>query len=246
MINLFRHIETKKRRLKTLGFFLLGKYSALFYPLVWMDPAKRSVAVRRDTEIVIEGFPRSGNTFATAAFLVSQNRQVKIARHLHAPVQIPRGVKKKLPVILLIRKPSDAVISFVLREPHIGISEALKLYIRFYSCVLPYLPDTMIVRFEQLVQSFDEIIPSLNAKFGTSFIPFENSEDNKNACFRLIEIMDQHDNGSHFVNETTVARPSPQREKLKLSIKDKLESTENKVLLTKANLLYQAITGIEV
>ncbi|RMG27959.1 MAG: hypothetical protein D6732_19595, partial [Methanobacteriota archaeon] len=40
------------------------------------------------TEIVIEGYPRSANTFAVVAFRLAQNRPVKIAHHLHMEAQI--------------------------------------------------------------------------------------------------------------------------------------------------------------
>ena len=45
-------------------------------------------AERLHTELVIEAFPRSANTFATVAFQLSQPAPVRVAHHLHAPAQV--------------------------------------------------------------------------------------------------------------------------------------------------------------
>ena len=44
---------------------------------------KRSTLARRGTVLVIEGFPRSGNTFSVAAFQIANGQQLHLGRHLH-------------------------------------------------------------------------------------------------------------------------------------------------------------------
>lgn len=71
--------------------------------------------VDRGTEIVIEGYPSSANTYAWITFLESQHREVRVAHHLHLPSQILEGVRRKIPVLVLIRNSFDAARSLCVR-----------------------------------------------------------------------------------------------------------------------------------
>jgi hypothetical protein len=59
-------------------------------------------SVSRTTQLVIEGYPRLGNTFAVVAFLQAQKEDVRIAHHLHAPAQVIRAARWRIPTIVLI------------------------------------------------------------------------------------------------------------------------------------------------
>ena len=111
---------------------LIDTHPIVYLPLRRVRSKTRHIIVSKDTEIVIEGFPRSVNTFAVVAFTFAQGRPVKIARHLHAPAQVIAAVRREIPCIVLIRKPRDAVLSLLVRAPHISADQALKDYIRFY------------------------------------------------------------------------------------------------------------------
>lgn len=111
----------------------VGQYPFPYLMLQRLRPRRRHLVVARDTEIVIEGYPRSANTFAVAAFMLAQERPVKMAHHLHAPAQVIRAVKWGIPTLLLIRQPEDAVLSLLIREPGISAERALRDYIRFYN-----------------------------------------------------------------------------------------------------------------
>src|SRR5262245_54574684 len=97
-----RHIlwrRTIRTRLRARS--LIGQYPALYLPLArwkrrrqlqhsdkWGIQPERNGPVFRDTDAVIEGFPRSANTFAAAAFALAQTTPVRLAHHLHVPSQI--------------------------------------------------------------------------------------------------------------------------------------------------------------
>lgn len=51
---------------------LISLYPRLFLPVMRRRPAHRGHIVDVDTEIMIEGYPRSGNTFAVVAFEFAQ------------------------------------------------------------------------------------------------------------------------------------------------------------------------------
>src|SRR5215204_3265193 len=104
----------------------LGRHPFLFYNFYRMRPSYRDLLVDRRTQIVIEGFPRSGNTFAVVAFQQAQRESVRVAHHHHMPAQVIRAAKWGIPTFLLVSKPTDAATSRVTRDPHVPIRQALK------------------------------------------------------------------------------------------------------------------------
>ena len=58
---------------------------------------KGRAVVGPDTELVIEGFPRTANTFAVFAFQTAQARPVRVAHHLHAPIQVTVAARRPPP-----------------------------------------------------------------------------------------------------------------------------------------------------
>jgi len=195
--------------------------------------------VRCDTEIVIEGFSRSANTFAVVAFTFAQGRPVKIARHLHAPAQVIAAVRREIPCIVLIRNPRDAVLSLLVREPYISAERALKDYIRFYRTVAPYRDKFVVGRFAEVTTDFGEVIRRVNAHFGTNFKPFEHTEQNLQKVFQIVEEMDKQDTGLREVKEETVARPSAYRERLKSMAEVKLKTPKAKSLSLEAKRIHR-------
>lgn len=147
-----------------------------YYPLL----------VKEDIDIVIEGFPRSANTFAVIAFESAQQSPQKIAHHLHSESQVVLGVRLEKPVILLIRHPKDAVASLLLRAPAVSPSQALKRYERFYSNIEALLPSVVLATFEEVTSDFSRVISRVNDRFGVSFSCYRNSEQQDDVIFKSI------------------------------------------------------------
>jgi len=215
----------------------LGCRPVLYFALQALRPRRRHLLVTRDTEIVIEGYPRSANTFAVAAFLLAQGRRVKIARHLHVPAQVIQAVRWGIPTIVLIRNPEDAVPSLLVREHAWPAEQALKDYIRFYSRVAPYQHGFVLATFEEVTQHFGAVIERVNRRFSTNFVVFEHTEENVKRVFKLVEKMDKEDQGRTSVTETTVARPSKVREELKKQRRREMDTYAH--LLEQARMLYE-------
>ena len=108
------------------------------YPRAYLFLARRRYGSRvlgPDTDIVIEGFPRSANTFAVTAFELAQERPVTVAHHLHAAAHVVRAAQAGVPVIVLVRAPEDAIASVVARKPSLAPEAAAAAYLRFYEGV---------------------------------------------------------------------------------------------------------------
>lgn len=222
---------------------IIGARPSLFYPIMRLRKKYRKVLISAQTEVVIEGFPRSANTFAVAAFEFAQGRKVSIARHTHAPAQIIASVQRKLPTIVLLRKPYDAVTSLVVREPRITLALALKRYIWFYKTILAYKHGYVVACFDEVVSDYSKTINRLNIKFGVCFKLFEHNHDNVQRVFGIIENMERKDAGG-MLRETHVARPSSIRNEIKVNLSKDINNNFFKKLLMECNLLYNEFSEL--
>lgn len=198
--------------------------------------------VSRTTEIVIEGFPRSANTYAVVAFRLAQGRKIKMAHHLHATAQIKRAAQLDVPAILLIRDPSEAILSLMVRDPQASAHWALRSYIRFYSGVVPYLPKTVVAPFAMVTSDLAGIIRMVNSHYGTTFKEFVPTEDALTAVRRIVEWMARRDSvmtGRAY--RLGVALPSDQRQRAKEVLRREYLDERNKRLRQTAESLYERI-----
>jgi hypothetical protein len=218
---------------------LLGHHAFLFY--LWRKlfrPKTAERLVSNQTEIVIEGFPRSGNTFAVAAFKLAQNRPIAIAHHSHKIAQVAEGVKGGIPTLVVIRHPTDAVVSLMIRYPYLTISQVLNNYIRYYKGIGKYRHGFVLSHFENVINDFGTEIKKINEKFGTAFLPFEQSDENVRQTFLMIEQMHREITGRGKVVETAIARPSTHRSELKREQKEALKQKNIQNILHVAEDLY--------
>lgn len=126
--------------------------------------------VTHETDLVIEGYPRSGNSYVEAAFRVSQRPGINLAHHTHAAANVLRAAKLNKPCYVLIRAPQDAAISLVIQEPNVqDLKLALLEYERFYKSIAPVLDRICLVPFEIATQDFNTGVKHLNELYKTDF-----------------------------------------------------------------------------
>lgn len=202
------------------------------------------LAIGPATDVVVEGFPRSANTFAVVAFQQAQPRQVRVAHHLHAPAQVIAGVRRQLPVMVLLRAPDEAVASLLLREPYVTPGQAFRRFVRFYAPLRRFRDGFVVATFDQVTQDFGSVIHRLNARFGTDFMPFIHTEENVRLCFEAIEALPRRrvlEPGQSAV--TASARPIGERAALKASIRTVFNRPELDRLRIRAAALYEQLAG---
>ncbi|MEO1352001.1 MAG: hypothetical protein AAFW84_24905 [Cyanobacteria bacterium J06635_15] len=198
--------------------------------------------VTRNTAVVIEGFPRMGNTFAHIAFKMAQPEPVKIGHHTHAAAQVVAAAKMDIPTIVLIREPEAAIVSYLIGDfdPSLGIGQSLREYISFYKTILPYREKVIIASFDDVTSDYGSVIQMLNDKFNTNFGKFDHTEENVNRCFELIEEGYQYAFGT--VSEKVVCRPSEVRQAMKQDIQTQFYSDTFSSLRQRAETIYKALT----
>ena len=121
-----------------------------------------------ETEICIEGFQRSGNSFFVALFKIA-NPKVKIANHTHGAAQVIRATRAKIPVVVLIRNPADAIASLITWDDKLSIGLAIDTYFEFYKKLSAYSSSMLIVNFKSLIVNPDLIIRKINQRFSCNF-----------------------------------------------------------------------------
>jgi hypothetical protein len=187
--------------------------------------------------LVIEGFPRSANTFAVVAFQQAQREALRVAHHLHMPAQVMLAARWRIPTLVLMRKPADAVLSWTIRQPRISVRQALAHYIWFYERVAEYRHAFVVGPFEEVTRDYGAVLERVNARFGTRFFPFDHSRDSVEDAFAQIERV--HRARRDRLNEKQIARPSAVKAEIKEVLRRELEAPEVEVLTARAEVLYK-------
>jgi hypothetical protein len=221
----------------------LARTPYLWDAAMWVRSGKRATLARSDTAVVIEGFLRCGNTFSVAAFAISNGRGLHVARHLHGGPHILRAVRLGLPTIVLIRPPADAVSSYLIRRPTLTPDDALVEYADFYRTAWRAREGFVIGLFDRVVSDFGSVIVAVNRRFGTSFVPYEPTEENQAAAFALVEEMNRLECLGEVV-ETHVGRPSESREQRKNEIRELMLRPRTRQLLRQADDLYDRYASL--
>ncbi len=195
--------------------------------------------VQAGTELVIEGFQRSGNTFSVIAFEEAQPRQVKTAHHLHAAAQVVEAVRLGVPTIVLIRDPRGSVLSHMVREPGVTASQALGAWLRFYERILPLRDRVVVADFGEVTTDVGAVIARVNERYGTGFVEFDHTPDNVARVFALIEDRNRIRYGT--VSETTVPRPSTERDERKRALRAQLDADGLARLRNRASTVYRSL-----
>jgi hypothetical protein len=208
----------------------------LFFPLYRPRSAFDSLLVTESTDVCIEGFPRSANSFAVGAFRHAQPQSIEIAHHTHVPANAMRACEWDIPTLILIRAPYDAIVSRIaldkearrvgqaVESPRQRVSFAtwLQAWHSFYRVLVPYRDQERLlaVPFAAAIQDMGQVIKKMNDRFGIEFIPFDHTDDAEAAVHK--------EQGYH-------AGPNDRRDRLKAETRADFDNA----LETNASLRHQ-------
>lgn len=206
--------------------------------------------VRRGDDLVIEGFPRSGNTFATMAFRLAQPNPLKIGNHFHAPAQILRARQFAIPAMVVIREPMAAALSFlVYHQGRMSAARALEQYVAFHKPLLGCLDEFSIAPFEEVVSDFNASIARLNAKFGTDFVgyePFDELNTNAMAAIEEKRLKRLEKRGDAAASDARKTTPSAEKDAQKDKFRASLAAPALAGLRDDAAMCYNTILNATV
>lgn len=165
----------------------ISEHPAIYFPLArWRRGGVHPEVIGPETELVIDGYPRSANTFAVYAFQIAQPRPVRLAHHLHAPAQLIEAARRGVPSLVVIREPEGAVLSNVMFEEDATLAAAFVSYERFYHRLLPHAQAMVAGEFEEVTRDMGAVIGRLNERFGTTYRALEPSAEGRRRCFDLM------------------------------------------------------------
>lgn len=202
----------------------------------------RPLLVNRRTQIVIEGFPRSANTFTFSLFNKA-NPDVKVAHHTHLSGQIIKAVNLGIPAVVLVRNPQDAIASFLIFIYESNFEEekllllSLKYYINFYKSILPYKAGYIIAPFEQVIQDFNSVVKRINKRFSTDYSIID--EDLRSAGNKVLKEIEKYSPSS-----LKACCPTPEKSSLKDYFIKQICHPKNKHLLQEAETIYNQFLQI--
>jgi hypothetical protein len=217
------------------------------YPSVAIPIARRrghGVVVDARTEIVIEGYPRSANSFAVAAFDMPQPRPLRIAHHTHAPAQIVEGCHLGIPTLVLLRDPGDAALNTCIYHPELTLRQALRAYVAFHRTIRPYRDRFVVGPFDEVTADFGATMRRVNARCGTSFVPFEHTDENVRRCFEAMDSYWTEQVGRGETFERVVGRPSAWRDEQRARMRDALEDPRLATLRAEARRHYDQLRSL--
>jgi len=198
---------------------------------------------RRDltsaTQLVIEGFPRSGNTFAVESFRSAQHAPVVISSHVHTPAQLLRAIDAGVPALLVVREPIGATTSLMLAAPYISARGALYEWVRFHRRLRPHRDRLVVATFDQVTSAMGDVVDRVNARYGTAFDRFEHDADAQAAVFAHMEAHNARLHGG-AVSERDAPRPSTVRAALQDEVRERLLAPSLAARRSEAAALYQA------
>lgn len=198
-----------------------------------------SRALGKQTDLVIEGFPRSGNTFLVTA-LEHANPTLTLKSHVHFPAQVAAAVSAGLPTVVCLRRPEDSIASLVVAFPHIRIGAALREYRHHHAEMLKYADSIIVAPFELITHNTAEIVQAVNARWGLGLEPFSHSEADTSEVFARIDARNRRDH-KREASERLFARPSALRRADQAWILGQLSTPRYRARLERAQQAYDAL-----
>jgi hypothetical protein len=228
--NPMRQIKQALQRVPTLYLELLRLKRWRHWSRDWV--------VGKTTGVVIDGFPRSANSYFLSAFQLIQERPFNIATHVHAPAQIIRACSLRIPTFVMIRNPADACKSLkalecqcnpkkMSRYLRIPLARYLEDYCSFYSTILFCRDQFTLVHFDEVIRSVAAPIMRMNQGFGTAYIARDLTDEEKAKVFE--------EGGTHLA-------PDSDRDRIKSMIEAELTQAATLRKLQLAEDLYNEFT----
>lgn len=208
----------------------------LLFPLLALNGQVRRRVVTRASDVCLEGYPRSANSYSVFAFR-HWNPDARIAHHLHTPLQVARAARLGVPCAVLIRPPLDAVVSvLVMDRERISDTAAYRSYIHFYSRALPLREAVVVAPFAEVVSEPATVVERLNGAFGTSFA----CELGSGEPARGFLAQDERLSRRQGLPPTSSRAPSAAKERRKAELRERLARHP---LLAEAQSLHAAWLG---
>jgi len=181
-----------------------------------------------DKRLVVEGYPRSGNSFFSDFIKVAHPKTVRFAHHTHLPENVLLALDNNVPAVVLIRNPLDSISSFMIYSGH-DVKRATNQWIKFYNTLLKHIDHFAVVTFEQAVNQPKAVFEALNRELPLKLVVPEDEataiEAAKNRIVERTEDMAARENAANRKDPVlTACLPNEGRNELKKTIAQEVEA----------------------
>lgn len=203
-------------KVSDLRFYIRSKLgvNSFFIQVLGVLRGFRSEICSKDTDLVIEAYPRSANTFLVALFKYYCGEDISLARHRHAIAQFDLARRYDKPSVCVLRKPLDSIVSLAIRRDDVSVKLLINEYIDFHRGVLRHSgrDGFLLFRFEDVVKNPNKVFVSASKKLGITpkRAVTEEGDVLQQQLFTIVDEMERKDSGG-VIRESHVARPSSDR-----------------------------------
>lgn len=224
------------RRIMRVGKYAAG-HSAWSLPILFrLTPEGTDRQITDDTAMVVEGFPRSGNTYTTFALKLLAGRSIHIASHAHHPGQVKLGLAKGLPTLVVVRPPVDTLASYLIAGPHGTPGMVLREYRYYHRAISRLGDDLMLATFDQVTGDTGGLARRLNERHSLGLD--ERTPDETDEAAIVVSI-DRHFERVHTPADIgMLARPDNSRDDLNRHWREQLTRSKHAGVLADCNALY--------
>ncbi|MGB1055458.1 MAG: hypothetical protein ACPGYM_00890 [Flavobacteriales bacterium] len=180
---------------------------------------------------MVEGLPRSANSFCVNAIELAFQSKVCVGGHRHVFNSVRDSIDRDIPVIVMIREPASQVSSLLMKysigkkAPKLFFSALLRLYKEYYLKVWANIGSITLVSFDDITSDLDGTIKQLATLINED--PRETV--NTKLVFDRIKqkklLREEKGRGRANFN-LTVAYPTEEKEILKRELIQKIRSNE--------------------
>ena len=212
-------------------------------------------------DILVDGYPRSSNTYTWCMFLISQKHLiyygmalmnipassgVRLKGHIHQAAFVIHAAQHKKPICFLIRRPDKAIVSWHIayyqdfeevKGDNQTLEERLDYYIAYHKAILPYKKSLYIANFDRTTKDFKSVVAGLIERYGIKLsLDFDNEATDIEAK-KQIHLFNTTSSGN--LNMKALHLPSASRADEQIRLTEELNSSKYSVKLAEAWRLYQ-------
>ncbi|MEM6454163.1 MAG: hypothetical protein AAF772_03630 [Acidobacteriota bacterium] len=118
-----------------IRFARIGARPAPMQPAGWTGRR----LVQPGTDLVLDGFPGSGNSFTAESIRLGMTRPIHFESHFNQAVQLRRAVAYGVPTLVIVRDPHGACRSLKSKDPRVADALIVLRWIAYHRVVLRFL-----------------------------------------------------------------------------------------------------------
>ena len=170
-------LDAASRRGLRRAKLLVGDYPALLPVYLRLTPEGTDRNITDRTQLVVEGFPRSGTTFAAKAITMAQGPDFVLTNHVHTTGILEVARQREVPTLVVVRHPVDCLASYLVWDPVIGTKTVLWEYLHYHKALADLAPHFVIASFDQVTIDLPAVARRVTERFDIELATPEPSAD---------------------------------------------------------------------